>query len=454
MNKYHKLLEIIILFFLLSCKDKNIEPSHYAGKNILVIITDDQRFDALSVIQNSGEIKSRYPWIKTPNLDRLAKESTLFTNAFVTTSLCSPSRAAILTGQYNHINGIESNNTEFNQSSFATILQAAGYETAYFGKWHMGQQRGKREGFDEAYNFIGQGQYFDAEFERNGALINTKGWVDEVSTNFLLNKIRSNHSKPFCYIIGYKSSHAPWDEVPSEFKNLYSGEKPELTQNIGIKPIFINNPDARNSKENYWSNWMTEDLNYFRNLTAVDVQIGRLLATLEDEKLADSTAIIFLSDNGIYQGEHYSRDKRTAYEESIRIPMIIKKTPSGNTLPVCRELVLNIDIAPTILNIAGLQIPENMQGKSLIPLINGELISWRQAFVYHYKKEINTGIQTDITALRTKTYKLINYSANKDWTEFYNIIEDQYETNNLAGSQLQKFYADTLKIEKDKISLR
>src|SRR5436309_2810958 len=194
--------------------------------NFLFIYTDDQRWDAMSVVQREQGKKGRFPWLKTPNMDRLAAEGIRFRNAFVVNSLCAPSRACFLTGKYSHLNGVANNHTPLpdNAVTHASLLRQAGYTTGYVGKWHMDGQRGQRPGFDYSASFIGQGRYNDCPFEINGQATPTKGWVDDVSANFAIDFLKNNKEKPFLLCVGFKSSHGPW-EPPERLKNLYANEE-------------------------------------------------------------------------------------------------------------------------------------------------------------------------------------------------------------------------------------
>ena len=204
--------------------------------NFLFVYTDDQRWDAMGVVQREQGERARFPWFKSPNMDRLAAEGVRFRNAFVTLSLCAPSRAAFLTGRYNHLNGITDNGTPFPADSVthATLLRAAGYRTAYIGKWHMGNQRGQRPGFDYSASFIGHGRYQDCPFEINGVSTPTKGWVDDVSTDFAIEWMKQNRDRPFSMVVGFKSPHSPrgGNNLPERLRNLYAGETSRPTPNL------------------------------------------------------------------------------------------------------------------------------------------------------------------------------------------------------------------------------
>lgn len=210
--------------------------------NFLFIYTDDQRWDAMGVVQREQGEKARFPWFKSPGMDRLAAEGVRFRNAFVTLSLCAPSRAAFLTGRYNHLNGITNNSRPFPVESVthATLMRAAGYQTAYIGKWHRGEQRGQRPGFDYSASFIGHGQYQDCPFELNGTAAPTKGWVDDVSTDFAIEWMKQNKERPFSVVVGFKSPHNPrgGNNLPERLRGLYAGETSRPTPNCGVPAIF------------------------------------------------------------------------------------------------------------------------------------------------------------------------------------------------------------------------
>ena len=219
--------------------------------NFLFIYTDDQRWDAMGVVQREQGERARFPWFKSPSMDRLAAEGVRFRNAFVTLSLCAPSRAAFLTGRYNHLNGITNNDTAFPADSVthATLLRAAGYRTAYIGKWHMGNQRGQRPGFDYSASFIGHGRYQDCPVEINGVSTPTKGWLDDVSTDFAIEWMKQNRDRPFSMVVGFKSPHSPrgGDNLPARLRNLYAGETSRPTPNCGVPAIF-HKPDPEDGQ--------------------------------------------------------------------------------------------------------------------------------------------------------------------------------------------------------------
>ena len=384
--------------------------------NIIVIYTDDQRWDALSVVQKEQGEKARFPWLQTPNLDKLASEGVRFRNAFVVNSLCAPSRATLLTGQYGHINGIVNNHTLFSASNttLATLLKPAGYRTAYIGKWHMGNQR-ERPGFDFAASFIGQGRYTDCPFVVNGQDTPSKGWVDDISTDYALKFMKENPEKPYFLVLGFKTCHGPFDP-PARRANDDADAEARPVPNIGLAPAY--GPGGNKG----------DKLNrgYFRCIKAMDDDVGKLL-----EAVDDNTVVIFASDNGYYLGEHRLGDKRTAYEESLRVPLIIR-APKGRRGTTEDRMALNVDIAPTVLEMAGVAPPKTLHGRSLKPLVEGTPTDWRKAWFYTYFFESGfTGIPTT-QAVRTDTAKLIVYPDHPEWTEVYDLVKDPYETKNLA----------------------
>ena len=250
----------------------NFANAEDARPNFIFVLTDDQRYDAMGVVQREQGERGRFPWCTTPSMDRLAEEGVRFRNAFVTTSLCSPSRAAFLTGTYNHLNGIVYNNTPFPEDSvtWASLLRAGGYKTGYVGKWHMGNQRGKRPGFDYSASFLGQGKYNNQAFEINGVSEPTKGWVDDVATDFAIDFIRENKSKPFAIQLSFKSPHGPC-KPKSDLKKLYKGEYCRPAVNESSRPPY----DISDTTEpRYVIGTTDRRLNRFRCINGADENLG------------------------------------------------------------------------------------------------------------------------------------------------------------------------------------
>jgi arylsulfatase A-like enzyme len=404
-----------------------------ARPNFLFIYTDDQRFDALGVAQREEGERARFPWFKTPNMDRLAAEGVRFRNAFATSSLCSPSRAAFLTGRYNHLNGVVNNHTPFptNSVTHATVLRAAGYKTGYVGKWHMSNQRGQRPGFDFSASFIAHGRYEDCPFELNGVSQPTKGWVDDVTTDFAIDFLRTNKAGPFLLAVGFKSPHDP-RTPPDRLKNAFAGEVCRPAVNKDAKPPYMMASGRAGVGEA--ADKSEGRLNYFRCIAGADENLGRLLAELDKLGLAENTMVIYTSDNGYYLGDHGLGDKRSAYEESLRIPLLLRYPKLGLKSALVDEPVLNIDLAPTLIQYAGLRAPAEMQGQSWRPLLErknpGPPPGWRTSFFYEYFFEHGFPVPT-LFAVRTETAKLIKYKEHDDWTELFDLVKDPYEMKNL-----------------------
>lgn len=413
-----------------------------AGKeraNIVLIVTDDQRWDELGVVQREQGNEARFPFLQTPRLDALAAEGIRFRNAFVTTSLCSPSRSAILTGQYNHTNGIVDNSTPFApRPTWATALRAAGYTTAFIGKWHHGETQWDRPGFDYVATFRGQGLYNDTTFKVNGSWFDTKttGYVDERSVDYAIEFMEQQGSEPFALMIGFKAVHQPFTPM-AEHADSYASEVIRPAPNWYVAaPWKGRGPLRIPRKPRNPPRWMDIP----RTVNGIDKNVGRLLDALDELRLADNTLVLFTSDNGFYLGEHQLGDKRSAYEESIRVPLIARMPGGVGAGLVSDELVLNIDLAPTILEMAGVEHAEmDMQGSSLRPLLAGESVLWRDAFLYEYWQENEfwkpPGVPRtpSILAVRTATHKLVTYPDYENWTQLYDLEADPYEMRNLVG---------------------
>ncbi len=458
---------ILVGVAILACARPQAPPR---PPNIVLIVADDQRYDALAVVQREQGEQGRFPWLRTAALDRLAREGVRLRNAFVVNSLCSPSRASILTGRYPHAVGVLDNHTAFPQDAFtfAHALAARGYRTGYFGKWHMGRQAGQRPGFAHSASYQGHGEYFDCVFEVDGVRTPTSGWVDEVSVGFAERFLRQRSEQPFLVVLGLKSGHSPF-EPPPQWRGAYAQDAPRPTPNLDAPSVYsrADATDAqlavRQKRQGRQGNGAdleaSRDLDqgYFETLSAADAALGRLLALLDELELARDTLVVFTSDNGMYFGEHGLRDKRTAYEESIRTPLIVRyprRVPAG----VARnELALSIDIAPTLLDYAGVPPQSDHQGRSLrevleAPANEAQLRGpWRESFFYGYVAERGSLAPT-VTALRTARHKLVVYPGRPEWTELFDLSADPYETQNLAHSAAHAELHAALSMERDRLA--
>lgn len=417
--------------------------------NIIFILTDDQRYDELGFMN---------PVIDTPNMDRIAAEGVHFANAFVTTSLCSPSRASILTGQYMHNHGVVDNNSPLRDGTrlFPEYLQSAGYETAFIGKWHMGEasSAGHRlaepqPGFDHWVSFPGQGDYYPvvrngrvSELNINGEMVEQQGYITDELTDYALDWLDNrDDDRPFFVYLSHKAVHA--DFSPAErHRDQYSdrevpvpASQPNTPENNAGKPLWVRN--QRNSWHGvdfpYHSSLDVQSykMQYHRALSAVDESIGRLFDWLERSGELDHTTVVLMGDNGFMFGEHGLIDKRNAYEESIRVPLLMRG-PTVAKGRVADEIVANIDIAATLLDIANVGPSEQFDGSSFYPIARGEeQPDWREELLYEYYWEFNYPSTPTTFALRTRDYKFIQYHGIWDTDELYDMQSDGNEMNNL-----------------------
>lgn len=427
-----RILLLALLFSPLAALHAAGDPAR--KPNFLFIYTDDQRWDAMGVVQREQGERARFPWFSTPGMDRIAAEGVRFRNAFVTLSLCAPSRAAFLTGRYNHLNGITNNGTPFpaENVTYASLLRAAGYQTAYIGKWHMGEQRGQRPGFDYSASFIGHGRYQDCPFEINGVSTPTTGWIDDVSAGYAIEWMKRNKDHPFAMVVGFKSPHNPrgGKNLPERLRDLYSGETSRATPNCGVPAIFHKTDASGRNPTGLADNAI--HLDYLRHISGVDENVTRLLDSLDALGIADDTVVVYTSDNGFYLGEHCSGDKRSLYDESMRIPFLVRYPRLFGKGMVADEMVLNVDLAPTFLDLAGVPVPKEMQGSSWKEIACGRKpADWRQSFFAEYYKEL--GDVPTCYALRTTTHKLIRYPGHPEFTEVFDLNADPYEIKNLAS---------------------
>jgi arylsulfatase A-like enzyme len=315
----------------------------------------------------------------------------------------------------------------------ATLLRAAGYRTAYVGKWHMGNQRGQRPGFDYSASFIGHGRYNDCSVEINGVVTPTQGWIDDVSTAFAIEWMKQNRGRPFSMVVGFKSPHTPRGGVnlPERLRNLYAGETSRPVPNFGA-PAIYHPLDEATGKQPQGLAANSVHLDYLRHVTGADENLGKLLDALDELGLTEDTAVVYSSDNGYYLGEHGLGDKRSLYEESLRIPMLVRYPRLFGRGLVIDEMVLNIDLAPTFLDLAGVPAPREMQGVSWKALASGQKpANWRQSFLAEYFVEM--GDAPTAVGVRTANSKLVKYPGHPEWTEVFDLATDPYELKNLAG---------------------
>lgn len=411
--------------------------------NIVFFLIDDLRFDAMGFMGHPS-------WLRTPNIDRLRAEGAHFANAFVVHSLCSPSRAAFLSGRYGHCNGVYDNMGHDllpEVRTYPMVLQQAGYDTAFVGKWHMANTNMPRPGFNYWLSFTGQGVYENPTFNENGRQFQAQGYITDLLTDYAVQFLQRPRSGPFSLCLWHKSVHGPF--TPAErHKALYTGE--ELPKPVSWDDTFENKPHWQRAIANGasgpdaftapcpdkldprpWDGKQQGRIDYYRTLAAVDESVGKVYEALERMGQLDNTILVFAGDNGYFMGEHRRGDKRLMYEESLRIPLLIRyprRVAAGSTV---EQMVLNIDMAPTFLEAADVQAPAEMQGRSIWPLFAGQTADWRISFLYEYMQDGR--FQTPpMLGVRTERWKYVTYPTLQDLDELYDLQNDPYEMTNLA----------------------
>jgi N-acetylglucosamine-6-sulfatase len=438
----HPLSRLLSVFML------SAVSTHAAPRNIVFILTDDHRFDAMGFMG--------HPFLETPNLDSLAKNGVHLPNAFVTTSLCSPSRASILTGLYAHHHGVVDNNNPVRADLvfFPQLLQQAGYSTGFFGKWHMGGEGDDpQRGFDKWVSFRGQGEYWpdrrgtaDAgkgapnTLNVDGRRVPQQGYITDELTDYALDWLKSvPKGKPFFLYLSHKAVHAEF--VPADRHAGRYRDKPlpvpDSRGHHEHAPLWVQN--QRNSWHGvdfpYHSDLDVADYyrRYCETLLAVDESVGRVLAALRARGQLDDTLVVYMGDNGFGFGEHGLIDKRTAYEWSMRVPLIMQCPSALPAGTVMKEVAANIDLASTFLEAVGVK-PANLpafDGRSFWPLVRGEHIAWRSELLYEYYWERNYPQTPTLFALRGDRYKFIRAYGGWDLDELYDLERDPGETKNL-----------------------
>lgn len=420
--------------------------------NILFVMVDDMAPDVL--------FSDRFPFLETPHLDRLEKEGAVFDNMFVTLSMCSPSRASILTGTYPHIHGVRYNeiqDPEPHLEQFPHILQKIGYKTALIGKWHMEHHDQPRSGFDYWLSFKGQGVYNDPVLNINGKTVKEEGYITDILTKKTLAFLSENKKGPFCVLLWHKASHAPF--TPAErhkdaFADARMEEPASWSVDFSQKPLWQRREKVYGP---HYKNWVASEgqpvperlppkpwstpkpwMDMLRTMLAVDEGLGKVMALLEEQGRLDNTIIIFMADNGWFYGEHRRGDKRLAYEESIRVPFAMRYPAKLKPDHRINGMVTNIDIGPTLLELAGAEIPGTMQGESFVPVLEGKSDGRTEPFFYQYFQErYAPGIPT-MLAIRTPEWKYITYPHERaekgNFDELYHLEKDPHEISNLIHS--------------------
>lgn len=453
--------------------------------NILFLFTDDHARHAMSCYGSKIN--------QTPNLDRIANEGIRFDRCYVTNSICGPCRAVVLTGKYNHLNGYYRNGLTFDgsQQTFVKLLQKSGYQTAIVGKWHL---QSDPTGFDYWNVLIGQGPYYNPPMIENGVRRNHVGYTTDLITDFALDWLKNQRdpNKPFLLMCQHKAPHRNWQPSPKHLHLYEDVEIPEpddlfddysgrgraareqemtiakhltradlkLDPPTGLTPEQLeawNRAYEPKNKAFEQANLKGDDLvrwkyqryikDYLRCVASVDENVGRLLDYLDESGLADDTIVVYSSDQGFYLGDHGWFDKRFIYEESLSAPLVVRYPGRIKPGSVCDEIVLNLDFAETILDYAGVEIPQDMQGESLRPFLEGEEpTNWRQTMYYHYYEHPGPHMVHRHYGVVSKDYKLVHFYRIGEW-ELYDLKKDPGEMRNVYDDPAYAQIVKDLRVE-------
>lgn len=439
MYKTGRIILFLLLIVLVGCDKKEKRP------NIIFLLSDDQRWDALGAAGNSI--------IQTPNLDQIARDGVMFKNAFVTTSICCSSRASILTGQYVSRNGVVDFKKELTEQQFANTypihLKNNGYQIGFVGKYGVGHSKLERE--KKAFDYF-WGESRQPKYENINGSGDTIHYTELVQRHVLEFLESTSNSKPFCLSVSFKAPHVE-DGDPRQFiynpkyKNLYKEDAIPVSDvamdNYDEKfpDFFRNTPNNKpNEARKRWElrfstpeKYQESVKGYYRLVTGIDDVVGKMRSKLEEKGLSKNTVIIYMGDNGFYLGEHGLAGKWYGHEPSIRVPLLVydprlKKQQRGK---VHEQMALNIDVAPTILNLAGIEPDANMQGKSLTDIYMEGTDEWREQFYYEHLLPFSVIPRSQ--GIRTKKYKYLYYpDSPQGYEEVYDLENDPNEMINLA----------------------
>ena len=461
------LLGIFTVSFLCGQKPQGLKiekSSNAKPLNVIFILTDDHRYDFMGF---TGKV----PWLKTPNMDRMAREGVWIKNATVTTSLCSPSRASILTGQYVHTHTVVDNFSPLpkNLLFFPQYLQAAGYKTSFFGKWHMGNVGDEpQKGFNHWESFKGQGIYYNPQLNIDGKEVQygDSTYITDLLTEHSIAWLKQqDKNKPFFLYLSHKGVHDEF--MPAKrHRGVYRNEKINYPSTINLTAtasskifgdtlthptpsVAAKDPSYNLADIPQWvkaqrNSWHGVDFmydgrveydefyhRYCETLLSIDESIGKVIDYLETSGLDKNTVIIYMGDNGFLMGEHGLIDKRNMYEESQKVPMLVYAPGMNLQEHVLEQVIQNIDVAPTILDMAGIKKPSQMQGQSFLPLLQNKKIAWRDKAFYEYYWEFSYPQTPTTMGVRSGRYKFIFYPGLWDVFEFYDLETDPEEKKNL-----------------------
>lgn len=417
--------------------------------NIVLVLVDDLATGVM------GE-ESRFPFMQTPNVSRLEREGATFEQAFVPTAVCSPSRASLLTGAYAHTHGVRFNDAQEldgDLPTFPSLLKAGGYDTGFIGKWHMSHASSEpRLDFDYWLSFKGHGVYEDPVLNENGREFKRNGYVTDLLGDYAVDFVQTPREKPFCLIVSHKAGHLPFEAAPRHERAFAGAQLPEpanFAETFAGKPEWQRRYKLCGLGRKSWEAcegdeiperlplepWNPNDyqlLTHLRTLLAVDDGVGLLLGALENMEQLDNTIFVFTSDNGFMLGAHRLLDKRVMYEESLRIPLVIRYPEKLEPGRRVSQLVSTLDLAPTLVEAGGLEAAETMLGASLLPLFESEAVPWRDQLLYEYfRPERGPGVPT-MLGVRTERWKYVHYpELPDDIDELYDLETDPHELRNL-----------------------
>ncbi|MBM3333332.1 sulfatase [Candidatus Sumerlaeota bacterium] len=430
--------------------------------NIIYIMTDDHAAHALSCYGSKIN--------KTPNLDRIASEGMRFTNCFVTNSLCAPSRAVCLTGKYSHINGVIDNGKtqqfDGTQQTFPKLLQKAGYKTGIVGKWHLVSNP---TGFDYWNILPGQGIYHDPVLIEMGEKKKHQGYVTDIITDLAIDFVNKSKGQPFCLLYHHKAPHREWQPdakhadmfkerdiaEPATFNDDYkhrASSAEHADMRVANMPDYEKELKPGMSPEEIKKfNYQRYIKDYLRVVASVDDNVGRMLEYLDKAGLAENTIVVYTSDNGFFLGDHGWFDKRFMYEESLRVPLLVRYPREVKQGSVNDRFVINADFAPTFLDFAVAPIPGDIQGRSIRPLLRGEAPKdWRKSVYYHYYEYPAAHRVRPHYGVRTERYKLICYPTVEEW-ELFDLEKDPRELRNVYADASYADVAKQMKAELERL---
>ncbi len=459
----NRIIGLVLAGFLTACSSPPDEPLvvNDTRPNIVFVLVDDLRWDEIGV--------AGHPYVETPHIDRIAKEGAWFQRAFTTTPLCSPARATFLTGLYPHTNGITDNLARNEQShkleTFPKMLNAVGYDTAFIGKWHMGNDDSPRPGFSTWAGMKGQGEALNPELNINGTRQPFDGYVTDILTDLSVDFVAKPRQAPFLLYVSHKAMHPNITQlddgssaaspsgvpgfIPAERHKGRYAQKPVMRRpNSGIvpddrpalmRPIGDLPPLSEATVTPEQTIHQRQEM-----LLGVDDSVGRIVAAIDELGQLDNTIVVVTSDHGFWYGEHgLSNERRLSYEEALRIPMMIRYPDRVSAGLRPTQMVLSIDIAPTMLELAGVTPPDNLHGMSLAPILDGGNPEWRSSFLVEYYSDtvFERIFKMGYKAVRTDRYKYIQYVDLAGMNELYDLSADPYELRNVINDSR---YAETL----------